>query len=382
MPNYYNDYTMAPGSINGFQPNYDQLQYYQNEQHLMDQAAQQNLAKQQYVQQLQQNAGVVQKPLSAGGFHFTIKDAPEQNTKPNASMTLQNPDTALIYQGIKPPSSTKHSKKKKPETVNGDIVRADDNEVTVEDNKTIQTYQYTSQLLGETLEQVDMVTSEIKEEMDTIRLSRTLKGKYTYLANLADNLATLLNTKANVIKEINNTITKSNELDYRREKDKRDAAANQAADDKYIMDMYNAFLKSAGPQQMSQYAPTGLQNAVPGAGDIVRADTPDYYKANNGKPVDQGYLNYISNLTPEQNTMFYEDDPNVKTVVVYDAATGNKFFQVMNVATGQVVPNVTTLDNRFMEDTTIDLKNKIAKNNNLRETYPVIVINENISKDY
>ena len=379
MPNYFDNYTMAPGSINGFQPNYDQMQYYQNEQNLMDQAARQNLEKEQYVAQLQQNSGIVQQPLKAGGFHFTVKDEPQQSV-PN--MTLQNPDTALVVQGIQPLSTKKHtSRKKKPETVSGDIVRADDSDVSVEDNKTIQTYQYTSQLLGETLEQVDMVTSEIKEEMDTIRLSRTMKGKYTYLANLADNLATLLNTKANVIKEINNTITKSNELDYRREKDKRDAASNQAGDDKYIMDMYNAFLKAAGPQQISQYAPTSMQNAMPGA-DIVRADTPDYYKANNGKPIDQGYLNYLSNLTPEQNTMFYENYPNVKTVVVYDADTGNKFFQVMNIATGQVVPNVTTLDNRFLEDTTIDLKNKIAKNNNLRETYPVVIINDNIAKEY
>lgn len=376
MPNYFDNYTMSPGSTGGFYPNYDQMQYFQNQQNLMDQSSRQNLAKEQYVASLQQNS-FVNQPLKTGGFSFTVKDAPQEKSNPN--LTLHNPDTALVAQGIQPPS-TKKPRKKKADSVDGEVV-ASDNKQTVEENRTLQTYQYTSRLLGETLEQVDMIASEIKDEMDTIRLSRTMKGKYTYLANLTDNLATLLNTKASVIKEINNTITKSNELDYRREKDRKEAAANQAGDDKYIMDMYNAFLKSAGPQQMSQFVPSGIQNAMPG-GDIIRADTPGFYKANDGQLMDQGYLNYLSNLTPEQNTMMYEDDPNVKTVVVYDAASGNKFFQVMNVATGQVVPNVTTLDNKFLEDTTLDLRNKIAKNNNLRETYPIVVINDNIAKEY
>ena len=52
------------------------------------------------------------------------------------------------------------------------------------------------------------------------------------------------------------------------------------------------------------------------------------------------------------------------------------------MATGQPVPNVPVLDNRFMEDTTIDLRTKTAKNNNLHEVYPVIVINNDITKEY
>ena len=227
-----------------------------------------------------------------------------------------------------------------------------------------------------------MVASEIKEEMDNIRLSRTMKGKYTYLTNLTDNLATLLNTKASVIKEINNTITKSNELDYRREKDRKDAEGN-ANDDKYIMDMYNAFIKNTSSGYTPNLGPTPVQTAMPG-NNIVMAETPSYYVDNQGnnQPIEPGYVNYLNNLTPEQNSMFYENDPNVKTVVLYDAATGERSFQVMNIATGKIVPNVTTLDNRFLADTTLDLKSRIAKNNNLRESFPIVFKNEAVLDQY
>ena len=371
----YNNYPMGQNAYGypqqPYQPNYDQMQYMQQQQQLMDAAARENLAKQQYVNSLIAAPNRPQQPLTAGGFSFTIKD--ESNNKANNALTLVDPTANAIV------PETKHTPRKprKKKDPSEDIVLADP---VVEENKTIQTYGYTSGLLGETLDQVNMVAAEIKEEMDNIRMSRTLKGKYMYLSNLSNNLATLLNTKAAVIKEINNTITKSNELDYRREKDRKAAEANSAADDKYIMDMYNAFVKSAGTNQLSQFGPT-IQNTTMGSPNIVMADTEDHYNQNKGN-VDNGYLNYVSSLTPEQNTMFYEDDPNVKTVVVYDAATGNKFFQVMNVATGQVIPNVTTLDNRFLDDTTLDLKTMIAKNQNLRETYPIVMINNNIAKEY
>ena len=65
-------------------------------------------------------------------------------------------------------------------------------------------------------------------------------------------------------------------------------------------------------------------------------------------------------------------------------SNGNKFFQVMNLATGQVVPNVPVMDNRFLDDTTIDIRNQIAKNNNLHETYPLVIINDtnNVASKY
>lgn len=387
MPSqFYSNYQMTPG-MNGYQQpaynqSYQQMQYAQNEQRVTDMAANENRAKEAYVEQLanqvRQRAEAPKIKTEPRQSLFTIKDAPKQQPS-SGGLTLQNPDTQLIADtgGKKP-----RKRKKKEETVSsGEIVKAESGEV-VDNNSTIQTYQYTSRLLGETLEQVDMVASEIKEEMDNIRLSRTMKGKYTYLTNLTDNLATLLNTKASVIKEINNTITKSNELDYRREKDRKDAEGN-ANDDKYIMDMYNAFIKNTSSGYTPNLGPTPVQTAMPG-NNIVMAETPSYYVDNQGnnQPIEPGYVNYLNNLTPEQNSMFYENDPNVKTVVLYDAATGERSFQVMNIATGKIVPNVTTLDNRFLADTTLDLKSRIAKNNNLRESFPIVFKNEAVLDQY
>ena len=387
MPSqFYSNYQMTPG-MNGYQQpaynqSYQQMQYAQNAQRVNDMAANENRAKEAYVEQLanqvRQRAEAPKIKAEPHQSLFTIKDAPKQQPS-SGGLTLQNPDTQLIAEsgGKKP-----RKRKKKEETVSsGEIVKAESGEV-VDNNSTIQTYQYTSRLLGETLEQVDMVASEIKEEMDNIRLSRTMKGKYNYLTNLTDNLATLLNTKASVIKEINNTITKSNELDYRREKDRNDAEGN-ANDDKYIMDMYNAFIKNTSSGYTPNLGPTPTQTAMPG-NNIVMAETPSYYVDNQGnnQPIEPGYVNYLNNLTPEQNSMFYENDPNVKTVVLYDAATGERSFQVMNIATGKIVPNVTTLDNRFLDDTTLDLKSRIAKNNNLRESFPIVFKNEAVLDQY
>ena len=112
-----------------------------------------------------------------------------------------------------------------------------------------------------------------------------------------------------------------------------------------------------------------------GSTGIIRAElhSGDY---NTNGPVDASYLNYVSNLTPEQNLMRYEGNPNVKQVVVWDKSTDNKFFQMMDMSTGQVIPNVPVYDQMFMEDTIIDPKSMMAKNTNLNETFPVVTINE------
>lgn len=309
--------------------------------------------------------------IKTGGYKFTvIPDEDSNYNSKNTSLSLTNPDVPEEHKA-------RRGRPRKDEVQpvnNNDIVRA---EGTVEEHPTIYSYSQMTNLLQETVQQVDMVAAEIKEELDSAIMSRTMRNKQNYIIGLASGIGKLLETKVSAITQINNCISKANEMDYKKEKDRRESQANQAADDKYIMDMYNSFIKNnVGNQNI--LGPNIMDTTVSSinGSSIIRA-TGD----TNGN-VDTGYLNYLSRLTPEQNMMFYENDPNVKTVVVYDESTGNKFFQVMNIATGQVIPNVPVLDNRFMEDTTIDLRTKIAKNNNLHETYPVIVINNEITKEY
>lgn len=307
-------------------------------------------------------------PISGGGFGFTVVPDEEPTDK---KMVINSPIADTIVAN----STPKRKPRAKKEETN--IVKA---EGTVEDNSALYTYAQTTMMLHETVQQIDMVASELKDELDLVRLSKTYRNKHNTMVGLATSLGKMLETKVSAISQINNSISKANDLDYKREKDRKAAEANSSADDKYLMDLYNSFIKNPmGNTQQDVLGPNMINASVMG-NNIIRADVID--KNNQNAMQDAGYLNYLSNITPEQNMMFYESNPNVKTVVVYDASNGNKFFQVMDISTNQVIPNVPVMDNRFMEDTYIDLKNRIAKNNNLHESYPVIVINEGVTAEY
>ena len=263
------------------------------------------------------------------------------------------------------------------------IVRAGDTPATpvtgtVENSPTIYSYGETTNMLHQTLGQIDGVNAALLQEFESIRHNRTLKNKYNILTGLSENISALIGTRVQVIKELNSTISKSNDMDYKREKDMK-ASMAAVDDDKYIADLYKSFIANpvnvAPTPQLPQVDPS-----IFGSG-IVRADLGGTTPMN-GVNIDTSYLSYMSNLSPEQNLMRYESNPNVKQVVVFDAASGNRFFQMMDVVTGAVIPNVPVYDPMFLEDTTLDLKNKIAKNINLNETFPIIVINEGVTQQY
>ena len=104
-----------------------------------------------------------------------------------------------------------------------------------------------------------------------------------------------------------------------------------------------------------------------GTNNIVIADIPG---------------NYVPEMTSSQNMMRLEHNPNIKTVVVYDASTGCKYFDVIDKMTGQPIPNVERPDAMFLEDTNIDLRNNIARNNNLDKTYDLVIMNNNVFNEY
>ena len=261
------------------------------------------------------------------------------------------------------------------------IIRADVPEKltgTVEDMPSSYNYMETTGMLRETIGQIDSLNSELMQEFEMVRHSRTMKNKHNVLVGLSANVGNLLANRIQVIKEINSSINKGLDLDYKKAKDMKNAMAAQD-DDKYIADLYQSFMQN--PVNMAPAPQLPQVDASLFGSGIVRAD----FVANNSNvngPVDTGYLNYLSNLTPEQNMMRYESNPNVKQVVVFDESTGNKFFQVMDVSTGQVIPNVPVYDQMFMEDTTLDIKNGIAKNINLNETFPIVVINQGVASQY
>lgn len=307
---------------------------------------------------------------------FTIVD--EGKNDPRHSVPISIP----LSDAEKEKKPVSRKKKEKTDLDTG-LIKADSKSEgtltgTVEDSPAIYTYNETNHLLHETLGQIDAINSELVQEFNVVRNSRTMKNKYNTLNALSENIGSLISNRINAIKEINNCITKANDLDYKRYKDFQAAQSNMN-DDKYIADVYQALIQN--PQNQAPVFTANVDPSMMGSG-IIRANLPGNMDMSNGQTLDAGYLNYISNLTPEQNLMRYENDPNVKQVLVYDTMTGNKFFQIMNVSTGEVIPNVPVYDENIAAETTIDIAHGIAKNLNLRENFPLIQINNNVASQY
>ena len=297
---------------------------------------------------------------SGSGIHFNIKDESHD--------TLVPIDTPVIEE------KKKRGRPRKVET--GAIIRSDNSKEklsgTVEDTPTEYTYTETSNMLRQTLTEIDALNGELVQEFSNVKHNKYMKNKYNTLVGLSENIGSLLNTKISAIRELNSSITKSNDMDFKKMKELR-AVQQNMNDDKYITDLYQSFIANSGQMQKQMNLPPMDQSTTFGS-SIIRA-TP------NGSN-DVGYMSYMANMSPEQNLMQYERNPNVKQVVVFDASTGAKYFQYMDTATGQAIPNMPVYDQMMMEDTTLDIKNKIAKNNNLHETFPIVVINEGVTAQY
>lgn len=275
---------------------------------------------------------------------------------------------------------TRKKKDDKPEVINH----------AEEVNQTVyaDTYYDTNCLLRETIAEIDHTTAELKPELARILSTKTMTNKYKSLSDMTSSIGNLYNTKVSAIKELNNSIKAVNDLEYRRAKDNR-AFENQNGDDKAIMDLYNAFVSaptSAGIPSTGSFSVLGpnVLNATLGGGNVIDAvpADPAGLTYNSISSDEAGYQNYLANLTPEQNAMLLESDPNIKEVVMYDAATGAKRFAIVDVRTNQEVPNMVPKDGMFLEDTSIDVRNKVARNTNLNQVWPLIVLNEGKMSEY
>ena len=253
------------------------------------------------------------------------------------------------------------------------------------------TYMDTNALLHQTIGQLDVVAAEMKDELDKIVNSRTIKGRYVAMGNVSKALSDMLSTKVQAIKELNNSIKAVNDMEYRRAKDNR-SFENEQGDDKAIMDLYNAFVQapvsanipSTGPYSLigpnindvmfgANQLPAGSNEVIASDGSIITYDT-------NQSQQNSMFNNYMSNLTPEQNAMINEG--KTETVVVYDKATGAKSFEVVDSKTMQPVPNMPVPDPMFLADVTVDVRRKVARNTNLNQVYKVITVNDDTVSEY
>lgn len=246
----------------------------------------------------------------------------------------------------------------------------------------INKYSETNNLLKNTIVQIDIGLGEMQKDLTDLRSSKTLKGKYNYIGLLQGSMGNYIGNKISAIKELNSTLHKCNDLEMRRLKELN--IANQAKDDNTaIMDMYSAFVNTpiSNPTNLSPYSPIGPSsqqmtvNNPNIIADIITAD-------GTSGAVDIGYANYVANMTPQQTMMALESNPDIQEVVIYNQETGAKFFDVINIKTGESIPNADRRDPMFLENLTIDIAHNIARDMNLNLTFPLRIVGNKIAEYY
>nr|DAX48393.1 MAG TPA: RFX5 DNA-binding domain protein [Caudoviricetes sp.] len=231
-------------------------------------------------------------------------------------------------------------------------------------------YQETNNILRSAIVQLDSTMTELQGDIEDIRHSKTMRNKYQYLSLLQGSMGTMIANKISAARELNNTISKCNDFEMKRYKEIKAAnAANDGDDDQRVMEMYKAFVNT----------PVST-NPFPNVSQMAIAGSPVQTMAIGSQ--EENFANYLNNLTPQQNMMHLEENPNIQQVVVYNQENGARYFDVIDMSTGQSVPNAEKHDAMFLEDITIDLKNKVARNINIGETYPLVLIGQPLMNEY
>lgn len=290
-------------------------------------------------------------------------------------------DAKKIEDGTDIEATPKKKKTSKPKVaINGEVLPDRDlaNPVpgaSVAEMDYARSYNETNNLIRGAIVQADELSAEIKQDIDTVRSSKTIKNKYTYVTNLTASASNLISTKIAAIKELNNAITQGHNLELNRLKALK-LDQSETNDDMKMMDMYTAFINTPIGTYTPNAAPS-VQDLTLGVnsqnGNISNVDLPGAV-VNNGQ-------NQVA-LTPEQNRMRMEANPNIQTVVRYDQATGQRFFDVIDSTNGMSIPNYPRPDNFLLEDTTIDIHAGIARNRNINTVWPLIVEGSNILQEY
>ena len=233
-----------------------------------------------------------------------------------------------------------------------------------------RTYTETNNLIRGAILQADELSSEIKQDIDAVRSSKTIKNKYTYITNLTASASALISTKISAIKELNSTITQGHNLELNRLKTLK-LNEKDSNDDMKMMDIYSAFVNTP----IGTYTPPApsIQDLTLGVNSQNPSISPvEMISTNNGS----------TGLSPEQNRMRMESNPNIQVVVRYDQSTGQRCFDVVDKNTGMSVPNYPRPDNFLLEDTTIDIHTGIARNRNINAVWPLIMEGSMSIKEY
>lgn len=307
------------------------------------------------------------------------------NEPEDIKVSINIPDGVPLIIDDTPPEPKKRGRKRNVSGSTGIITPQGDSNKQ-QNHSYNQKYQETDNLLRSTIAQIDMLSSTIEVDVSLLRNSKTARGKYTYISNLVSAQASLIGNKISAIREMDSNISKAMDMEYKVMKDMK-MSTDAQNDDKAVMDLYAATIKNPDMYNtllQTQYQQPHQQSFSNGSTGIITGDavisSPTYTIPQAPIQDNSGFNQYINNMTPEQHMMLLENDPNVEEVVCYDPSTGAAYFDVVNLATGESVPNTPKRSQNFMDTTIIDPTMMLAKNNKLGMTWKVIAITNQPNK--
>lgn len=273
--------------------------------------------------------------------------------------------------------STIEEKKSTPKRRSANIIKSESKQEQMTDSTKVpyvESFNEPMAINRSIVTQADELAGEMKLEFDTLHASKSVKGKYTYLTNMASAISSLLATKRAAASDIAKSINDAHNLELKRAKDLKEFDQNKQNDDAHMMDMYSAFIR----------APMGMYDNALNMPTMTQAmlsrndpNNPANIQAISmtGQPVTQG-------ISPEQYRMRMEGNSNIEEVVVFEPATGRRWFEAIDRATGQSVPNYPVSDPFLLEDTSIELRAGIAKNRNLDKVWNLKVLGDANMSEY
>lgn len=264
----------------------------------------------------------------------------------------------------------KRAKRKKEDSNNSSIVQINPTSIIPQSSMSYiqenipyaNAYNDTNKQLDDSIAQLNALGGELFAELQNIKASKTLKNKYGYINDMTATATSIITAKISAIKEKNKSINDANHLELARVKELK-TTADQNDDNVRIANMYDAFINT----------PIGVGRSVlgPSMQDIVipNNNLSHYNLGGNDQAM------WEQSLDPAQNRMVLEAKGTIETVVVYDETTGNRWFDVIDKATGNPVPNVEKPDSTYIYDLDINIRGGFAKDSNRNTVYPLIVVN-------
>ena len=226
-------------------------------------------------------------------------------------------------------------------------------------------YQETTEQLNESIAQLNMLGNELMGELQSVRASRTLKNKYEYINDMTASATSIISAKISAIKEKNKVMNDIHHLELTRMKEMK-SIANAEDDNTRIANLYDAFVNTP--------IGTGITHA-----SLLGPNMQDMMMSGSTLPVmsigaAEDNTAWEQAQDPATKRMILEAKNAIDTVVMYDEATGNRWFEVIDKATGQPMMGVEKPDNSNIYDLDINIHGGYAKDNHLHRTYPLVVI--------